>query len=55
MADQRQRESIFSFIPCQSDRSIEDRLGPTALAVDEAKLAVLRELLDALGIRVEFA
>ncbi len=34
---------------------IEDRLGPTALAVDEAKLTALRELLDALGIRVEFA
>ena len=34
---------------------IEDRLGPTALAVDEAKLAPLKEVLESLGIKVEFA
>ena len=34
---------------------LEDRLGPTALAVDEAKLSALREVFDALGVKVEFA
>ncbi len=34
---------------------IEDRLGPTALAVDESQLAALRQILDALGVKVEFA
>lgn len=34
---------------------IEDRLGLTALAVDEAKLAPLKEVLESLGIKVEFA
>ena len=34
---------------------LEDRLGPTALAVDEAKLPALREVLEALGVKVEFA
>ena len=34
---------------------IEDRLGPTALAVDDAKQEALRELLETLGIKVEFA
>ena len=34
---------------------IEDRLGPTALAVDEAKLPGLREILELLGVKVEFA
>lgn len=34
---------------------IEDRLGPTALAVDESKLAALREVLESLGVKVEFA
>lgn len=33
----------------------EDRLGPTALAVDEAKLPGLREILELLGVKVEFA
>ena len=34
---------------------IEDRLGPTALAVDEALLPTLRGVLDSLGVKVEFA
>ena len=34
---------------------IEDRLGPTALAVDESQLPALREVLEALGVKVEFA
>ncbi len=34
---------------------IEDRLGPTALAVDEALLPTLRGVLESLGVKVEFA
>jgi len=34
---------------------IEDRLGPTTLAIDESKLAALREMLQSLGVKVEFA
>ncbi len=49
-------EIAYGLMQWPTTRScIEDRLGPTALAVDEALLPTLRGVLESLGVKVEFA